>query len=274
MSRFIRMLCLALALIMMQGLALAAPSRDIAFIDMDEEELERLRDHLGPAAIEAFRAAHPDAALDPEQDGLGLHIYALREQDGLISLEGDLYQVAGMQVSPTDAPEDSVRWLCHYSAQLRRDQAAPGGAMLLDQQLSAPYAAKGFYAFSNEAAGFELLLPDSLTAPTDAQADPLVFASADGRARLTLSLLPLDGSSAENEQQRLAAAHPGLSFLQAEPYGPGLEGLMLGYRVIQVYGEALVYSLELSYPPELEAEYSLYFQFIRNSFVVSEVAVG
>lgn len=276
MNRFIRLLCLALALLLVQGLALAAPSRDIAFIDMDEEELEKLRESVGQKAIEAFRAANPAFPLDPDQDGMGLHIYALRDQDGLISLEGDLYLVAGMKVSPDDAPDDSLRWLCQFSAQLKRDAEAPGGFVLVGQQLSPVYAAQSFVLLEHpeETARFELMLPDFLQAPADLKAFPLVFSSPDGQAKLTLSLLPMEDRNEESERARLSEAHPSLHFAQAEEFGPSLEGAMPGYRVIQVHGEDLIYCLELQYPPQLEAEYSLYYQFIRNSFVVSEIAVG
>lgn len=273
MTNRFRLLCLVLALMLVQAMAIAAPSRDVSLIDMDEEQLELLRSSIGQQAIQAFHQANPGLPLDLSQDGLGMHIYELDMGAAAPILKADLYQVEGMQLSPEEAPEDGVRWLAHCEVVLQQDQAAPGGYKALDMRLSPPYQAKGFVSLQLEEAGLELLLPDCFHLPEQA-ALPLQLTSDDGKAQLTVSLRPVAGVTMLTEQQRLLASHPDILFAPEADYGPDIEGHAPGYSVLVVLGADQAYSLELSYPQELAHEYSLYFQFMRNGFVVSEIAVG
>lgn len=274
MKRYLTVM-LAICLMLAQLSAFAAASRSLQPIHMGDEEFDRLSSMFDQAAITAWQAEHPEPRLDLEQDGLGAMIYYLEELEGRLSLKADLYQVPMLKLSVEEAPEGSLRWLAHVEAELHRDSGAASGFVIDGLRFSQPYQAQSFSVYENPQAGYEVMLPDSFQWPNAPDSwDNLVITSVDGRASITIVVSRDGGETPEESRVRMLAENAALQFEAPSPYSPEIVAQAPGLGMITVSAPEAIYRLKLSYPAELEAEYQLVFEFLRNSFVISEIAVG
>lgn len=267
-------LSLLLVLTLLVTGAFAAATRSMRSIDLPDGELSRLNALLDQQALEAWTAEHPGQAIDADLDGFGALIYELEQRDETLLVKADLYVVKGMKTSAQEAPDGGLRWLAQAEAEYVRVDSAD--VRLHALRFSAPYEAAGFYTFENEQAGYEVMLPDILmpSAPEPADWDEVGFASAVQGLSLRIRVGRGQTESPEEGQARLLHENPAFVFEEAVSFSPALVASAPGEFRIVVPGEDTVYELVMHYPPEREAEYSLYAEFLRNSFVISEIAVG
>lgn len=263
------------ALMLLQMTAFAASGRSMRGIDMGDEEFSKLSAFFDVAAIDAWQKANPSQPLNTEQDSLGARIYDLQDENGKITVLADLYQIQMMDISVEEAPEGSLRWLCGASAELRRDNAAASGFAVDSLTLTPNYQASAFVVHENDAAGYELMLPNSFSWPENADNwDDITATSADGKATIRVLVTRDGGETPEESAARLQAEDPALVIAPPSPFSPAVVATAPGEAQILVSAEQTIYWLKLSYPAELEAEYGLIFEILQNSFVISEIAVG
>lgn len=254
-----KFLCLLLCLLL-PVCALAAPTRDVRSSVLSESELATMRQWLDMTVR---------SALPVEYDGdtyVGAYVYSCVEDGGCYVLECDVYLEDGSDSLPEQAADEALIWLCDATVCLTRNG---GGYDLISCEVGDYYAAQAFEVLENYDDGYSLMLPD-MYVETDTGAYDYVYSEEDGtfvsgityRAENAggLSLEEYAAALAgESEDDLLVTVREELSMITVE--GTGI------YLV--VYGaEDMFYSLTLTYPEEREAEFTLYAEFLRNSFVV------
>jgi len=212
--------------------------------------------------------------LSGQPDFIGVYAYdAAKAQEGQLHIQGDVYQLSGIEGLAEDVPEDSILWLGHITLALTPHQNAPGGYVLSSYEISETYQATGLIQFFDEENGFELAYPDIfpvIEAPPE-PGQPLALESADEKARLGVSFIP--GTLSELEaawQAEGAASTVGINeFGQLTYKTPGEMRLAMPDEML---GACVV--LSLVYPQERAHEFGLYLEFLMNSFVVYAFAAG
>lgn len=271
---------LALCTVLLSAPALAAPARDAVNAEVTDEGLQRLTealfaDHLGPDWEQALpRDEEKDVSL---RWRLGAYLYDITFEEGGAFVRADLYACPEeYQAALEELPQDAVIWLMNGAFSFRTAPEAPSGYAAEDWEFSPLFTDGLLSAWQDveiEALGCSLCLPAQFGAEGEAVVSPargVVFSNADGTARA--------GVSVAEGQQTLSGfqdAHPGWEVRTEEAfdriYGFG-EGAFEMWMVSPLMEEA--YCLTLRFPPDRQAEYALYAELIRNSFIVWEISNG
>ncbi len=232
--------------------------------------------------------AIPQAA--PAVDSIGFQPVTINSStDSGVQIIGELYR-AGKKLSQLTAAEfASVQWLDRAVFTFRSDSSARGGYRLtgfsVGSELNMEEAMQDYYEsilmeYVNTNLGFEIQYPSVF-------ADTLLQESADGVS----AKLP-DGSAAffvkriENTAHAnladyvgvIASGLPGATAAVNEDFNcatityPTADGQI----VFDVYivTDRYVYQAEMSYQQSLAAAYSMYADYLENSFLVYEINVG
>ena len=260
-----KILCLLLCL-MLPLTAMAAPVRDMRESVLSESELRTMREWLDKTVREA---------LPVEYDGntyVGAYVYSCVEDGGCYVLECDVYLEDGSDSLPEMAADEALTWLCDATVCIKR---AGGSYELVSCEVGDYYAAQAFEMVENYDDGYSLILPDVYTANANDAYDYSYYeedgtfvsgvtyrAEAAGGVTLEEYAAALAG---ESESDMEIALHDELPLITAEAAGM--------YVIVYAAGD-MFYSLTLTYPETREAEFTLYAEFLRNSFVVFSHANG
>jgi len=267
----------------MRDYLLVFPAVDIA-VTLTKEQASQAAAQLlaapGPYDFPNPLVASPDPAagtlrfdLSDAADFVGAYIYdAEVSEDGLM-LFADLYRVNGIRAQAQDAPEDGLAWLGSVTMGFAAAADAPAGFKLKSLSVGALYAQAGFVDYATDER-YELRAPDFfIPRQADAEGMPIDLVSGDGLAALAVRFVP--GSLEALERAWRAEQATAAVTLDADGRlrlaAPGL------YRVAAhdpIGGEDGCLVLEMAYPEEKEQEFSLYWVFLNNSFVVYSDAVG
>lgn len=254
-----KMLCLLLCLLLPLT-ALAAPVRDLRESVLSESELNTMREWLDKTVREA---------LPVEYDGntyVGAYVYSCVEDGGCYVLECDVYLEDGSDSLPEMAADEALTWLCDATICLKREGA---GYALVSCDVGDYYAAQTFQVMENPEDGYAVMLPD-VYAVNDADVYDYSYYEEDGsfvsgityRAEAAGGLSMQEYANAlsgESEGDMVVTLREELSLITAEDAGM--------YVIVYAAGD-MFYSLTLTYPETREAEFTLYAEFLRNSFVV------
>lgn len=210
--------------------------------------------------------------LSDQKDDVGAHIYDLRLNEEGLLISADIYALSGIRASAADAPEGSLRWLSHVEMKLQPRSDSPSGFALSSFIVSPGYQAKGFVVYT-EADRFELRYPDVFVSSGKVSGVLLDLVSADSTAGISLKSVPGTLESLRNEWLREDL--PDGTIIQLGEDGR-LE--LLGHNEMRVAvsqdGAEDCLVLGMTYPKDREFEYSLYWSFIENSFIVYSNSVG
>ena len=253
-----KLICLLLCLLLPLG-ALAAPTRETREIALSEAELTTMRPWLDGVVREALPLEYDDNTY------IGALVYSCVEDGGCYVLECDVYAEEGGDSLPHYAPDEAITWLCDATVCAKRD----GDGYALVSCETGDYYAFGSMVMM-EADDFSVSLPDLYTVNDEDAYDFSCYAG-DGsfvsgvRYRVEDAL---DLNREEYARQLLGEENEGL-IISDLPEVNMLTAQDTGMYVIVYSGENQFHSLTITYPEEREAEFTLYAEFMRNSFVVA-----
>lgn len=216
----------------------------------------------------------------------GAHIYSVEFDGTDVTVKCDLYFCEGADPLMDDVetlPQESVAWTNSLTLSLRCAPETEFGYTLNSAVLS-PYYQAGELALWKEEENTEyeysLQVPSCLGL---ADGDPAhrVWQSADGSASLTISAREktasgagLDQTCADLEKRNLEESLDRTIVLERD----FCRICVLGEGIFQmlVLSEDLTWDYEatLTFPPERQAEYELYAEFIRNSLIMWGISNG
>lgn len=260
-----KILCLLLCL-MLPLTALAAPVRDARQSILSQSELSTMREWLDKTVREA---------LPVEYDGntyVGAYVYSCVEDGGCYVLECDVYLEDGSDSLPEMAADEALTWLCDATVCLKR---AGSGYELISCDVGDYYAAQTYEVVENLDDGYAIMLPD-VYGKHDQDVYDYSYYEEDGsfisgityRAEHAVGISLQDYAAAlagESESDMEITLREELSLITAEA---------AGMYVIVYAADDMFYSLTITYPETREAEFTLYAEFLRNSFVIFSLSNG
>lgn len=251
-----KLICVLICL-MLPLTALAAPTRDARESVLSDAELDTLRTWLDTAVREALPVEYG------ENTYVGALPYSCVEDGGCYVLECDVYLEEGADSLPLYAPDDAIVWLCDATVALRREGDSYA---LVSCQVGDYYAFGGMVV--HEADDFTVSLPDIYTVNDEDEYD---FSYYDETGAFVSGVRyqcqdALDMNLAEYAQSVLG--EEGSLLLEDMPELSMLIAQDAGIYAIFYAGDGLFHSLVLTYPEAREAEFTLYGEFMRNSFAV------
>ena len=258
-----KLICLLLCLLLPVS-ALAAPVRDMRQNALSDSELATMRGWLD---------AEVRQALPLEYDGntyVGAYVYSCVEDGGCYVLECDVYLEEGGDSLPLYAPEEAITWLCDATVCVRRE----GNEYALVSCETGDYYASQRMVWVQEE-GYAVSLPDMYAAYADDVYDYSCYDEAGNfLSGVRYRQEDAQGMSLAEYAQALTGESEGDMIVDVQEDIGLLTAQDSGMYVIVYAGEGVFHSLTLTYPEDREAEYTLYAEFMRNSFVVEGEANG
>ena len=212
------------------------------------------------------------------ENALGVYVYSAVFDGSDVLVDCDVFRCpeAGMVPDPEELPEDGFSWAFNARLSLRFSPGTEFGYTLSSLSFSPPYQAGALAAWQeadNTEYEYSVSLPSHLH-PSESTPARMTWETADGSA--ALSILAEEGARSLDES--LAAflrAHPGQRVVQERlfdyfcAFGEGSFTMIVSSEELPWH-----YTVTLTFPPERQAEYSLYAEFIRNSFSVWGISNG
>jgi len=207
--------------------------------------------------------------LNLHPDFMGVHIYDLSLTEEELLIKADFFTSGSIQASAVDVPEDSLVWLGHIGLRLKPDADAAVGFTLASFSVPEVYMPAQWIPFQG-GNRFELLYPNAMT-EQEVQGNTL-FHATSGDHTIQLRVVEEEGSleGLLEAWRKQAEDSQGADTAYMEDgrlyyYGPST--FRLAYADPQGGRDACLV-LELTFPPQLEHEFTLYQTFLNNSFVV------
>lgn len=257
-----KLLCLLLCLLLPVS-ALAAPVRDVRENALGDD-LPALRTWLDGVVREALPLEYD------ENTYVGARVYSCVEEGGCYVLECDVYLEEGGDTLPEYAPDDAVIWLCDATVALRRGEE---NWEVVSCEVGDYYQSQRMLPTQGD--GYSVSLPDLYTVNAQDVYDYSCYDENGGfvsgvrmRSEDAGAMSLTDYAQAltgETESDMLVNVLADIHILTAQD---------AGMYVIVYEGNGRFYSLTVTYPEEREAEFTLYAEFMRNSFVVDGEANG
>lgn len=213
-----------------------------------------------------------------ENPVVGVHVYYAALEGTDAHLLCDLYLCAenAYGQAPETLPDEELTWLCGGEIDLRCAPEKPFGFTVSGYRLTDDYAAGElgeWRTVDNTEYEYSVNLPPVLGISDDTPAC-MVWETGDGQARLTVQGMEqdctfdqmLEDFSAEMGEETVSE-HRELGFFTA-----------VGSGIFEMYvmpeGLTHYYVLTFIFPAERQEEFTLYAEFIGNSFTVWEAANG
>lgn len=229
---------------------------------------------------------------DAPYDYIGLQIMAsdMDEAQGTITLYGDLYEAEGAISTLTEDQWQQLTWLSWRAVVvLHQDAQAPGGwkidsctfepaaALTVDGQDSY-YEATLEYVHSE--LGFSVQYPAEFTEDTmEESAAGMTATLKDGTAAFSVSRTAnAQGVSLEDRMQQVAGQYADATSAIQEVSQTGrvtgtrADGFVEVTAVIVT--DSWIYEAQLSYAPEKAETFTMYSEYMINSFMVDELGIG
>lgn len=213
-----------------------------------------------------------------EQPAVGAYVYGTTFDGSVATLQCDLFTHYGaLSTSAADVPDDALTWYANATVTLKTDDQAPYGYLLTGFDIGAPYVdgmVSEWKAVEHEQLGLSITAP-GIFGLAEMKDDSMVLQTADGSASITVCALDvealafeqfLEEYTKENEDKVVRADRAFEQFTAQD------EDEFNVYIIDETAGK--VYQLFMEFPAGEKTEYSLYGEFIRNSFVVWNLANG
>ena len=219
-----------------------------------------------------------DLGADGEQY-IGVYPYEAVPEDTGVRVRADVYLAgAGFLGELAEAHEDEITWLAGYEIHLATNNASPYGYTLAGYTCLGQFRDVRYYEYVDEEAGFSITLPDLFAREAMQPTDAGVRCQAKDGAVLEIGMRPNPHAlSVDAYMQEWLSEHPGAQVALSGEFsyftGSFTTGEVQVMTMAYVAGER-VYMFELQFPAAYAAEYTLYAEFLRNSFVVSDLSVG
>ncbi|MBQ7455426.1 MAG: hypothetical protein IJS53_03185 [Clostridia bacterium] len=252
-----KIICLLLCLLL-PAAAFAAPLRDMRESVLSEAELSTMRGWLD----NAVRAALPIEY--DENTYVGAYVYACVEDGGCYVLECDVYLEDGGDTLPQFAPDEALAWLCPATVCVRR---AGNDYEMISCETGEFYAAARMVAVQTEQ--YALSLPEVFSAnPQDVY--DYSYYDETGRfiAGVRYRCEDAAGMGLKEYAEALVGESEGDMIVDVREELGILTAQASGMYVTVYAGAGVFHSLTLTYPEDREAEFTLYAEFMRNSFVI------
>ena len=251
-----KLICLLICLLLPLT-ALAAPARDMRETALSESELATMRAWLD----EAVRAALP---LEYDENTyVGAYAYSCVEDGGCYVLECDVYLEDGGDSLPQFAPEEALTWLCDATVCVRR---AGEGYELVSCEVGDYYRSQRF--LQTETAAYALGLPEIYQDYADDVYDFSCYDEEGGSFISGIRYRCEDAAGMSLTEYAQALTGEGELLITLREDIGQLTAQDSGLYVIVVAGEGQFHSLTITYPEDREAEFTLYAEFMRNSFAI------
>ncbi len=210
--------------------------------------------------------------LSGQDDYVGAHVHDLRLNEEGLLISADIYVLLGIRAAVIEAPEDSLRWLSHIEMKLKPRSDSPSGFALSSFSVSPGYQTRSF-VLHKEKDLYELRYPDIFVFSGKTSGALLDLASADGTAEMTLTSVPGTLESIRNEW--LVEDRTDEASVQLREDGRlELKGQDEMRIAVSRDGEENCLVLVMTHPLNRGSEYSLYWSFMVNSFIVYSNSVG
>lgn len=252
-----KLICLLLCLLLPAS-ALAAPMREMRQSALSESELATMRDWLDGVVREALPLEYG------ENTYVGAYVYACVEDGGCYVLECDVYLEDGGDSLPQYAPDEAITWLCDATVCVQREGA---GYALISCETGDYYRSQRFQPA--QGAGFTVNLPD-VYAENDQDVYDWSCYDENGAfvSGIRYRCEDAQGLDLSEYAQALVGESEGDMIVDLNADIGQMTAQDSGLYVIVTAGEGVFHSLTVTYPEDREAEFTLYAEFLRNSFVV------
>lgn len=253
-----KLICLLLCLLLPVG-ALAAPTRELRESVLSESELETMRAWLDQQVRDALPLEYD------ENTYVGALVYNCAEDGGCYVLECDVYAEDGADSLPEFAPDAAITWLCDATVCVKR---AGEGYELVSCETGDYYAAGAWQEV--DTADYSVTLPD-LYAENDQDVYDFSYYDESGAFVSGLRYRAEEAGDLNVEEfiRSLMGEDDDALYITPLPDVSMLTAQAEGMYVIVYAGDGLFHTLTLTYPEEREAEFTLYGEFMRNSFLVA-----
>ncbi|MBR1585414.1 MAG: hypothetical protein IJ662_07745 [Clostridia bacterium] len=218
---------------------------------------------------------------------IGVYVYSVAvdeasigedgEQD-VVELAADLYSYYGdFSTDVFDLPEDDLVWLCNAEVTLGVAPETAYGCQIRQFALSERYEdgmLSEWQTVENNVCEYSVNLPGILGLAED-DAAHTTWQTADGSASVRIDAEERDGQSADQVLSAFLAANPGRTVHQNPEFSIYYSEAEGNYQQWIISEDLpLLYHLTLQFPVERQAEYTLYSEFIRNSFIAWGISNG
>jgi len=251
-----KLLCLLICLLL-PAAALAAPARELQESALSEAELATMRGWLDGVVRQALPLEYD------ENTYVGAHVYSCVEDGGCYVLECDVYLEDGGDSLPAFAPDTAITWLCPATVCVQR---AEEGYQCVSCETGDYYQFAGMTAVTGD--GYSLSLPDLYSAGGDAYDYSCYDAAGALVSGVRIRAVDAGGQTPEAYARALIGEDADSLILRSLPEVNMVTAQADGMCVIVYAGDDQYHSLTVTYPEEREAEFTLYCEFMRNSFVV------
>ncbi len=213
-----------------------------------------------------------------EQPAVGAYVYKTAFDGSIATLACDLFTHYGaLSTSAADVPDDALTWYANATVTLKTDDKAPYGYLLVGFEIGAPYVdgmVSEWKPVEHEKLGLSVTVP-SVFGLAEMKDDSMVLQTADGSAMITVSALEIEALGFEKFLEEYAKANED-KVIRADRAFEQFTSEDEDEFSVFIIDEAAnkVYQLFMEFPASSAAEYSLYGEFIRNSFVVWSLANG
>ena len=249
-----KLICLLICLLL-PACALAAPAREMRESVLSDTELATMRAWLDQQVREALPLEYDESTY------VGALVYSCVEDGGCYVLECDVYAEDAGDSLPAFAPDDAITWLCDATVCVKR---AGDGYELISCETGDYYAFGGMVM--TEAGAYSVSLPDLYAAHNDAYDYSCYDAAGNFVSGVRYRAEAADGLTLQEYVRRLTGEDAWI--LNELPEVNMITAQDAGMYVIVYSGADMFHSLTVTYPEARAAEFTLYCEFMRNSFVV------
>ena len=213
-----------------------------------------------------------------EGPNYGVYIYSAEFDGTDVTLLCDVFATTGedFHQAAEDVPEEALTWMYNAEISLRYAPEKPFGYTVNGFSFSPAYqdgALSQWVYVENTGYEYSVNLPTLLQA-VSAKPDCRSWQNTDGSVTLTIEARE-GGASFDDALAKFLLAHPAAQVTQERMFS-SFYCLAEGSFTLVFASEDLswTYELTMTFPPEKQAEYSLYAEIIRNSLSVWGISNG
>lgn len=205
---------------------------------------------------------------------IGAYIYNIESANGLVHIDADVFSAFYSGLNADDIPEDSLWWECGISMTVKADASSRFGYKLVSFEFTPAYNYGALYEWTIEGTEMYELVSPFAYAGSDINGE--TYVNEDGSASVLVHSEVLTGTDKLNTcLEIMREQHPD-GIYSIDDWADEFTVELPGAYIICFVPESMdkVYTLTLTFPTENQEEYTLYGEFIRNSFWASGMALG
>ncbi len=211
-----------------------------------------------------------------EMQNISAYIYASEFDGSVAVLKADLYSHYGFfNYHAADIPENELTWLANATITMKYDPISPYGYTLMGYEIGETYldgCITDWQYIENAQQEYSATIP-SIFVEQPGSGETLSFATADKAAGLTIQTLD---NTAHLSLEAFAAQYKdkGVCTVDELFYCVSVVGDGQYTLIVAPQGADTAYQVQLTFPAGRQAEFVLYAELIRNSFVLWSMSNG